>query len=717
MFHRRTIAAVLGLAALLSPLAFVAEAVAVSPSTINAGDVAVYEGNSGFTTAQVVVTLSDPQPTDLFVSYTTVDGTAVGGAVTTGGDFLARRGRIKIKAGRTSALLTVKVIGDGGVEGDESFNVTLSSVTAAGVVLVDDTASVTIINDDPHSNATTPTIALGDATVYEGDAGFTAARLTATLSDPQPTDVFANYATIDGSAVGGTIADSADFVYRRGRIKFKAGKTSVIVTVKAIGDGVFESDETFNVMLTAVTSPTVTLLDDSGTVTIRNDDASPLPGVPTGLVAVPGPSPRYLTATWSVPAGAATVSGYDIEVGDSTSTIVVANVASPHSLICDDAFVTAVCTVRVRAFNDSGPGEWSDPVAASTWAVPEAPLNIRLLGNDSVEWDAPPSDRPIVSYIVDKSVDSGMHWDSVSTSQNLFATTTCTECLLRVAAISDVGAGVFAPFDYLTPLPGVPTQLAAIPGPQNRYLTATWSPPTDGSPVAGYDLEVVRGATTNVLSDVTSPTVFGCGLASVTDTCTMRVRARNAAGSSDWSGPVTASTWAPPATPANLISSGTTVFWDAPTSDQPIINYWVFKSLNNGATWTQVTTTTNLHAAATCSVCVVRVQAQSSVGFGAFSTISIAFSPPSAPTALSVTRDATNPALLHIVWEPPVSASPPIDGYDVTINDFTFPITFSGVTATALDYRMRNPVAVQVTVVAYNAAGVSTPATLFVPAG
>ena len=152
-------------------------------------------------------------------------------------------------------------------------------------------------------------------------------------------------------------------------------------------------------------------------------------------------------------------------------------------------------------------------------------------------------------------------------------------------------------------------------------------------------------------------------------------------------------------------------------SDQPITNYWVFKSLNNGSTWTYVTTTTNLHAAATCSICLVRVQAQSSVGFGAFATISIAFSPPSVPTALTVTRDATNPALLHIVWGPPLSASPPVDAYAVTINDFTYSVTFSGITATVLDHHMRNPVAVLVTVVASNAAGASTPASLFVPAG
>ncbi len=626
MFHPRVIAATLGLIFVASPLALSTEAIAVSPSTLSIGDATVYEGNLGYTTARVVVTLSDPQATDTFVTYTTVNGTTIGGTPTSTADFVHRTGRVKFKAGKTSAFIAVRMISDSDVEADEELEVLLSNVTPSEVVLADDTATVTVLNDDPDSNALTPTIAIGHSTIYEGDAGVTLARITATLSNPQPTDIFANYSTVDGSASGGDATSGADFLQRQGRIKFKAGKTNATITIKVDGDAAFEIDETFDVHLSAVTSPTVTFLDDIATITIRNDDAA-------------------------------------------------------------------------------------------GWTLPEAPLNIRLLGNDAIEWDTPSSDRPIIDYTVENSYDAGINWNPVTTTTALNAATACTACLVRVAATSDVGMGAFAQFDYLTPLPGVPTLLNAVPGPQNRYLTATWSPPTDGSPLMGYDLEVVRGTTVNVLSNVTSPSVFGCGLASVTDTCTMRVRAHNTAGASDWSAPTSASTWAPPDAPPNLTSSGTTVFWDAPASDQPIINYWVFKSVNNGSNWTFVANTTNLQQAATCSICLVRVQAQSSVGFGAFSTISIAFSAPSPPTGLEVTRDVTNPALLHIMWSPPLSASPPIDTYDVSINDFTFPLTVPGLTTTTLDYHMRTPVAVLVSVVARNAAGISPPTTLFVPAG
>ncbi len=722
MFHSRIAVIMVGLAVLASPLAFATVAVAVTPSTVGIGDAVVYEGNYGFTTARVVLTLSDPQASDLFVSYTTVTGTATGGTPTSSADFVSRSGRIKFRAGKTNAFIAVKIIGDAIADGDEAFGVVLSNPTSAGVALIDDTATVTIRDDDPNSNAFTPTIGIGDSTIYEGDIGFTTARVGITLSDPQPTDVFVNYATLDGSSIGGTTTSGADFVHRQGRIKFAAGRTNAVIALKVNGDTSFEPDESFGVTLSNVTlsnlAPTsVALLDDSATITVRTDDASPLPDTPTALDIAPGPSPRHLTATWSPPTGGAIVAGYDIEITDLSSIDVYRDVTSPHTFGCGITMATASCSVRVRAVNASGTSPWSDPTAVSTWALPGTPLNVRILGNDAIEWDAPASDRPILSYIVEKSIDAALSWSPVTTTSNLNALTTCTACLLRIAAASEVGLGAFAQFDYLTPLPGVPTLLAAVPGPLNRYLTATWSAPTDGSPVSGYDLEVVRGATTNVLSNVTSPSVFGCGLASVTDTCTLRVRAHNTAGPSDWSASATASTWAPPSAPPNLTASGTTVFWDAPASDQPVINYWVFKSLDNGGSWTAVTTTTNLHASATCSICLIRVQAQSSVGFGASSIISIAFSPPSPPVGLVVTRDVTNPALLHITWSPPLSATPPVDSYTVTISDFTFQVNITGITGTTLDYGTRNPTALLISVVALNAAGMSSPATLLVPAG
>ena len=493
-----------------------AHAGAVTPPTIAIGDAMVYEGNTGITPAKLVVTLSDPQSTDVVVDYTTVAGTATVGTLATSPDAAAQRAEF---VSRPAAPQPRSACGSWPTPTTRATNPSTScSRTCPRRALRFETTRLrspsattipTAARRQPWRSATPRSMR---ATV-----GSQPRKITATLSDPQGSDVIVDFMTVNGSATGGTATSGADFVHRRGRIRFRAGKTSTVLAVRVNGDLASEADETFGVAVTATTPAGFALLDDTASITIVNDEPSPLPGLPTAL--------------------------------------------------------------------------------------------------------------------------------------------------------------------------------AAVPGPLNRYLTASWEPPASGGPATGYDLEVVRASTTDVLTNVTSPTVFGCGLASVTDTCTLRVRAHNDVGNGDWSAPISASTWAPPSAPPNLVASGTSVSWDVPTSDQPVIDYWVFKSLNNGTTWTQVTTTTNQHAAAGCSICLVRVQGRSSVGFGAFSTVEVAFAPPTPPTALAVTRDGVNPALLHISWSPPLVATPAVDSYDVTINDFVFPIALTGITTTSVDYRMRNTAA------------------------
>ena len=134
-------------------------------------------------------------------------------------------------------------------------------------------------------------------------------------------------------------------------------------------------------------------------------------------------------------------------------------------------------------------------------------------------------------------------------------------------------------------VPGAPADLVVTAGPLSRYLTADWSAAASSVPITGYDLEVTRGATTNVVASVTAPYSFGCGLAETTDTCVVRVRARSSNGDGPWSAPVTASTWSAPAAPPNLtlMAGGSTISWEVPASDRPVTSYQVQKRAN-GAT-------------------------------------------------------------------------------------------------------------------------------------
>lgn len=111
-------------------------------ASLSIADVSVTEGNSGALTARFVVTLSSPMP--IPVSFTIGTSNA---SATAGSDYVARSqaGRY-MDAGRTQQFFDVTVNGDAAVEPDETFNVTLSSVT--GATLGDGSAVGTIIGDD-----------------------------------------------------------------------------------------------------------------------------------------------------------------------------------------------------------------------------------------------------------------------------------------------------------------------------------------------------------------------------------------------------------------------------------------------------------------------------------------------------------------------------------------------------------------------------------------
>jgi hypothetical protein len=104
-------------------------------------DVAVFEGDSGTTTASFPVRLLSPAATTVAVDYTTGDGSA-----TAGSDYVAAAGTVSFAPGETLKSVDVTVLGDTAFEPDETFFVTLSNAT--GVPIADGTGVGTIINDD-----------------------------------------------------------------------------------------------------------------------------------------------------------------------------------------------------------------------------------------------------------------------------------------------------------------------------------------------------------------------------------------------------------------------------------------------------------------------------------------------------------------------------------------------------------------------------------------
>ena len=108
-------------------------------------------------------------------------------------------------------------------------------------------------------------LAIGDATIVEGDAGTRMASLAVTLSASVKQPVTVNYATANGTAIAGS-----DYQATSGTLTFRKGETSKTILVPVIGDLDTEPAETFVVNLRGARHATIA--DARGVVTIQDDD-------------------------------------------------------------------------------------------------------------------------------------------------------------------------------------------------------------------------------------------------------------------------------------------------------------------------------------------------------------------------------------------------------------------------------------------------------------
>jgi Calx-beta domain-containing protein/flagellar hook capping protein FlgD len=113
-----------------------------------------------------------------------------------------------------------------------------------------------------------PSLSINDVAVSEGNSGTVNATFTVSLSHPSNQTVTLNYATANGTAVGGS-----DYVAGSGPLTIPAEALSTTVTVVVNGDVVNESNETFLVNLSGAANATIA--DGQGQGTVTDDDSGP----------------------------------------------------------------------------------------------------------------------------------------------------------------------------------------------------------------------------------------------------------------------------------------------------------------------------------------------------------------------------------------------------------------------------------------------------------
>ena len=221
---------------------------------LSVSDITFGEGDAGSRLVQF--TLTREGGADAFsVGFATTDGTASAGI-----DYEATSGTVDFAAGQTTATVSVAILGDPESEADETFFLNLSDATA-GATLADWQGQATIINDD----ALPISVAIGDASVLEGDAGQAFATFTVTRSGG--TGAFSvAFETMSSTAVAGT-----DFAPASGVLDFAEGETAKTINVAVNGDTVAEPNERFFVSLSDAIGG-ATLSDSLGEGMILNDD-------------------------------------------------------------------------------------------------------------------------------------------------------------------------------------------------------------------------------------------------------------------------------------------------------------------------------------------------------------------------------------------------------------------------------------------------------------
>ncbi len=211
-------------------------------ATVSINSVTHNEGNSGTTSYDFTVTLSNPSDAEVKVDYATADGTATTGDSDYTGISTTT---LTYSPGETSKTVTVLVNGDNKVELHETFTVTLSNLVNNGrditLPVATSTGTGTITNDD------TATLAIDDMSVHEQDG---TAIFTVTLTGEIQEAVSFNYAAANIAPTS-----ASDYTLASGLITFparSANGTQKTIVVTILDDLIAEPTETYNINLTGL---------------------------------------------------------------------------------------------------------------------------------------------------------------------------------------------------------------------------------------------------------------------------------------------------------------------------------------------------------------------------------------------------------------------------------------------------------------------------------
>ena len=210
--------------------------------TLSVGDAAGTEGGDVTFTA----TLSATATADVMATWTASiesGDTAVLADLGT-----TTTGPVMVTAGQTTGTFMVPTAPDATNEGNETFTVTLSSVSSNAQLAADATATGTIVNDDQ------PTVGFKEESVIVLE-GAAIISFLVELDEASTLPI-----TVDWETRAGSAEADVDYTAASGTLTFAAGDTEETITVALIDDAIHEENlEEFTVHLSGTDDALVTL--------------------------------------------------------------------------------------------------------------------------------------------------------------------------------------------------------------------------------------------------------------------------------------------------------------------------------------------------------------------------------------------------------------------------------------------------------------------------
>nr|NCQ85347.1 hypothetical protein [Microcystis aeruginosa W13-18] len=227
---------------------------------LNSSNYTVNENNG---TASITLTRTNGSDGEVSVILTPSNGSA-----TAGDDYTNTPITVTFVNGQTSKTVTIPITDDSIYEPTETVNLTISNPTGGATLGTQQTAILTIIDND----AVPGVIQFSNATysVNENGTPVTAVTLTRTNGSDGAVSVTVNL-------TNGTATAGSDYNNTQITVNFANGETSKTVNIPIVNDTQFEPDETVNLSLSNPTGGATLGTQTTAVLTILNDDL-PQPG-------------------------------------------------------------------------------------------------------------------------------------------------------------------------------------------------------------------------------------------------------------------------------------------------------------------------------------------------------------------------------------------------------------------------------------------------------